>query len=211
MKKLLSLLICVILVVSVCCAFPLTASADDTLTVTDDYGHSVTLQIGQDVLYTVGLYAGSVDKIINAQAKLQYPAEKLDVDLFGDFDVDEDKDIVEVDYDAYMMPMIKKASLFINPDIDGDIFYNFSKASGVALFDSTDIVFFRARFKATAPGTANIATTIEYIVNTSDVKVYNNCVPDPTINPYYVTSLEAAQYIIGDVDNDWNVTIKDAA
>lgn len=208
MKKLLAVLICVVMVVSVCCAFPLTAQASDTLTITDDQGHSVTVKVGQDVLYTLCMYAGN-ESIINGQGTLYYTKELLDIDLYGDFDIDNQGN-VEIDYDAYMTPLIKNASLYINPGIDGFVYFNFSRTKAIAKFDSPDRVLLKARFKATAPGEAHIYTNIEYVVNTSDVKVYNDKVPNPDINPYTVPSLEAAQYIIGDADSNWDVNIKDA-
>lgn len=207
MKKVLSLIICVIMVVSVCCVVPFTAGAADTLTITDDSGHSVTVEVGQDVLYTLRLYAGS-KKLLNGQATLSYTAENLDVDLFGEYEVSK-TGAVELYYEDYMfVPEI--ASLVIaNPDIDGYIYFNFSREKGIVAFDNEQVLI-KARFKATAPGKATISTDIEYMVNADNVKVYGNSTPDQTINPYTVASLEAAQYIIGDADSDWNVSIKDA-
>ena len=208
MKKILSLLICAVMVVSVCCVFPFTASAEDTLTIMDDMGHTVTVPVGQDVLYTLCLYAGS-DKIINGQGTVRYTAENLDIDLYGDFGADKDGN-VDITYEDYMMPLVSNSSIFINPDIDGYIFFNFSKTRGIAAFNDDSLVLLKARVKATAPGTATISTGIEYIVNTQDVKVYSNSQPNTDINPYTKSSLEAAEYIIGDTDGNWQVNLIDA-
>ena len=211
MKKLISLLICVMMVISVCCVIPFSASAaDDTLTIMDDFGHTVSVKVGQDVLYTLCVNAGS-DTIISGQGTLRYTPETLDIDLFGEYDVDKNGN-VDLYYEDYMLPVVAEAgiSLVVNPEIDGFVYFNFSHHKGKFALDSDNSVLLKARFKATAPGEATISTGIEYLVNTADVKVFDNSVPNATVNPRVNTSLEAAQYLIGDVDDDWNVTIKDA-
>lgn len=211
MKKLLSLMLCIVMVVSVCCIFPLTASAADTLTVMDDMGHTISVKVGQDVLYTFYVYAGSA-KIMNGQGTLRYTAEKLDIDLFGEYKVDEDTKEVDLYYEDYMFPIVSPtpAQLVVNTAIDGYVYFNFSSHKGRFLLDSDDCVLVKARFRATAPGEATISTGLEYMVNSNDVRVYSNSVPDATINPRTNASLETAQYVIGDADGDWNVSIKDA-
>ncbi|MBQ3417932.1 MAG: hypothetical protein IJH32_08860 [Ruminococcus sp.] len=210
MKKLLSILICIVMVVCACCIVSFTASAEDTLTVMDDFGHTVSVKVGQDVLYTIYVNAGA-DKLVNTQGTLRYTPEALDVDLFGEYEVD-NKGNVELYYEDYMLPTVsnKGASVVVNPEIDGFVYFNFSKAKGIAALDKDNSVLLKARFKALAPGEATISTEIEYMVNTADVKIFDNGIPNDSVNPRVSTSLEAAQYIIGDVDDDWNVTIKDA-
>lgn len=209
MKKLLSLLLCAAMLISVCCVLPVTASAaGETLTVSDEYGNEITVKKGQDILYTVGLYAGP-DKIINGQGYIEYTKGSLGVDLYGDFSTDDDGNL-EVDFDAYSFPLVYKSSLFANPGIDGIIYFNFSAVKGIALFDDPSKVLMKFRFKALSSGTATIRTKMEYMMNTKDVKIFSDEGPDLTIKPYLKPSFEAASYIIGDSDSSWDVNIKDA-
>ena len=217
MNRIIALIICVIMVVSVCCVLPLSASAADTLTVSDGKGHSVTVAVGQDVLYTVCFYSGKTDtakkyQIINSEGYIQFTPDKLAVDLYGEFDFEDDE--LDITYNRYSFPLIGTYGLVSNPfpeNEPGMFYFNHSNPKTGPLFNNPDCILAKVRFKATAPGTAEIGTMIKIAQNNNSDIVINNNVPNADYNGYTVSSLEAAQYIIGDVDGDWDVTIKDAA
>ena len=208
MKKVLSVILCAALLLTLACAAGFSAGAASTLTVTDDSGNKVTVTEGQDVLYTLYLYAGT-EKILNGQGIISYPSDQLSVDLYGDISVNKSGEI-EIDPDPYSFPLVYKSSLIANPDIAGKVFFNFSAAKGIAKFDKDNCVLLKYRFKATGTGSASINTFMEYMINENNDKIFSNGEVNTAINPYTRATLEAASGIIGDVDGDWGVTIKDA-
>lgn len=203
MKRLLSIALSALMiltaVVSLC--VPAATAAGGKLTITADGMNAVTVDVGNEVLFTVGLYAGE-DRIINGQGYVHYDSDYLSLVRYGE---DADDGIA-----SYSFPARVSSSVVCNPDNTDYIYYNFSKANGYGVFNDPTQYFLRFRFCAIAAGTTDISSVIEYMVNYDEVHIYYKGEPNEDVKPYTVSSLEAATALIGDVDGDYEVTIMDA-
>lgn len=202
MKKTVSLILVLVMMFALAAAAAVPASAASVLTVKAGTS-SVTLNVGEEVLFTVCLYAGST-KVVNGQGYVTYNSEKLEIDTYGDY-VGSDQH-----WELYCFPLVKNSSLVCNTEHNDYIYYNFSKAKGITAFDSDDKVLFKMRFKAIGTGTVTLSNVIEFMVNEDEEKVYYETEPDADIAPYMTYVLEKGSYLVGDVNNDYAVDIKDA-
>lgn len=207
MKKLLCIVLSLLMIAAMTItAFSATADVAETgagvLKVTVNGKNPVNIEVGNEFIVRVGLYAGSL-KILNGQVHLDYDPAKLSLDPYYGPDDDE---MME----AYSFPAAIVPSVVINYDDPGIINYNFTKAKGIDVFDSTDKLFSRFRFKATAAGSTDIAHVIEYMINANNERIYYSGQPSTVINPYTAITIEAATACIGDANNDKEVTILDA-
>ena len=205
MKRLLCAVMALILVFT---AAVFTANADDgaddqnLLIVTVDGADPTPVEVGNEFIFFVGLDAGSV-KLLNGQARLYYDPEYLS---FVPHTAGED-DTVE----CYSFPpAVYSSSIVFNKENYGFLSYNFSRASGVRVFNDTKTLFVRFRFKATAPGHTDMSYVIQFMKNINEQCIYYDGEPDATINPQIAVTLDVSEGLIGDADGDGIVTIFDA-
>lgn len=204
MKRLMSVLLVLILVLGTVAGLSVSGSAaSGTLTVTASGGNSVTVAVGQEIVFTTCLYAGP-SAIVNAQGYVTYDASKLSTYAYG-----APRSSGGTYYTAYSFPNIEGVSVLSNSGNAGAIYFNFSDSQGVATFNSSGLVFCRYRFKATAAGSATITTTMEYMLNEDEEHVYYASVPSSSINPTLTSTVEAASYVYGDANGDYSVTVAD--
>ena len=201
-KKLLCLILALMLVaLSATVAVSAASDGEDVLVVTVNGANPMRIDVGNEFIVRVGLYAGS-SKIINGQCRVSYDSDYLSyVPVMG----------VREDEESYCFPgSICNSGIVMNSALNGTILYNFSRITGVAAFDDADKLFARFRFKAEAPGTVDITHLIEYMKDLGDHKIYYGCAPDPAIAPYTATTIEPSLGCVGDIDGDYSVTLLDA-
>ena len=209
MKKLLSITLALIMLVAVAVtAIPAGAEeiaptgTDNTLTVTVNGTTAANIKVGNEFIVRVGLNAGDV-KIMNGQVQLTYDSSKL---TFDPYYTDEMESVEEYCFPA----SIVDASIVMNYGVPNIISYNFTKAQGVALFNNTDKLFARFRFKATAPGTTEINHVIQYMINVNEERIYYKNEPVAEMAPVEAVTVESAVGCIGDIDGDGEISILDA-
>lgn len=209
MKKLLCVALSLLMIVmAAAISVPASAAdtAPDTLTVTVNGANPVDVKVGNEFLVFVGLYAGET-KILDGQVHMNFDPEVISFMPYT-ADAGEDND---PDVEHYCFPAsICNASLVMNYSTPGIINYNFTKANGIASFNTTTKRFARFRFKALAGGTADLQYIIQYMINTDEERIFYKNVPDPTINPYTEITVEPAIGCTGDADGDCELTVLDA-
>lgn len=200
MKKFLSIILILILAASVLILPTHADDTDDALIVTVNGANPTRIAVGNEFIIRVGLCA-SDKKLINGQAKMTYDESVVSfVPALGE----------EEDVESYCFPMtIYNAGLVLNAEWDGLIYYNFSRITGVSVFNNTDKLFAKFRFKATAAGETDITHIIEYMKDVDDRVIYYGCEPSPELKPYTAITLEPSYGCIGDADGDFNVTVMD--
>ena len=223
MKKLLSITLALIMLVAVALtAIPAGAEeiaptgTDNTLTVTVNGTTTANVKVGNEFIVRVGLNAGAV-KIMNGQAQLLYDASHIAFDphtvddpTFDPEDADEGE-VPDNDVIYYCYPSsIVNANIVMNYGVPNTISYNFTRATGVAVFNNTDKLFARFRFKATAPGTTDISHVIQYMINVDEQQIYYKDQPNAEINPVMAVTIEESEGCIGDIDGDGEISILDA-
>lgn len=215
MKKLLSLTLALVMLAAVIfTALPAGATgsggANDVLIVSANGTNPTAVEVGNEFIVRVGLYAGDV-KILNGQVHMTYDADHLSFVPYAVGGVDEDGDPIDPMVELYSFPKsICDAGIVLNYSDPGIVNYNFTLARGVAVFNNTDKLFARFRFKATKAGTTDITHLIQYMINTNEERIYYKDQPVEAIGPYTVITVEPSQGCVGDADGDHDVTILDA-
>ena len=208
MKKLLCLVLALTLMLTAVLSLTVSASDQvdsDHLVITVNGQDPVSVAVGNEFIFRVGLYAG-LSKILNGQVALEYDPDLLEIVRYEAADASGSYSM-----EAYCFPKsIYDASIVLNVDNLGEVNYNFTKAKGVAVFDDPRQLFAQFRFKATAPGTTDITHVIQYMTDTNDVRVFNKDLPNEDINPYTVITIEPSFGCVGDADGDYQITILDA-
>jgi len=204
MKKLLCLVLALALMMTAVLSLTTSAygAADGSrLVITANGQDAVSVAVGNEIVFRVGLYAGS-EKILNGQAALTYDPAFLEVVQYPAAD----------EMEAYSFPEeINNAGIVMNVENLGAVNYNFTKGKGgVGVFDDARRLFARFRFKVIAPGTTDITHIIQYMTDVNDVRVYYKDLPNEEVNPYTVLTIEPSYGRIGDADGDFEVTILDA-
>ena len=213
MKKLICIMLVLILAASafICCPVS-AAGSSGTLTVTDSGKTLVTVKVGSEFIYRVGINCG--DRLIySGQGYVTYNNKYLSVVEYGPADSKGN-----IDMDAYCFPTsIQNTSLVTNYFITANkIQYNYtSPKKGVAVFDDENAHYFKIRFKATAAGTVDINHVIQVLttkVNGSNLRIFTDGVANKQLDPvpFQVTSAEAPTALVGDADGDYEVTVMDA-
>lgn len=208
-------LLCAALILIMIAAMTVVAASADSapaetgasvLTVTANGANPVQVEVGNEFIVRVGLKA-SDEKILNGQIHMEYDPAYVAFDphmIYADYF---EEDAME----AYSFPSsIYTSGLVINYSNPGIINYNFTKARGVAVFNSTDALFARFRFKATAAGKTDITHIIQYMIDVNDQRIYYANEPCEGADPEMKITIEPAAACIGDADNDNEVTILDA-
>ena len=208
MKKLLCLALALILTLTAALSLTVSASdavEDNVLVITAPGQDPVTVDVGNEVIFRVGLNAGPT-KILDGQASVHYDPEYLEIVRYEIPDVDGDYCM-----EAYCFPRsIYNANPVLNVENPGEANYNFTRARGVDIFNDASQLFARLRFKAIAPGTTEITNIIQYMIDVEETRIYNKETPNPQVNPYTVQTIEPSLGCVGDADGDYDVTILDA-
>ncbi len=208
MKKILCVVLTMLFILPSVCSAVSAVEADtestavNTLIVTANGMNPVEIEVGNEFVYYVCLYAGDI-KIINGQVKLDYDSEFVSFvpHTAG----------INNDLESYCFPAaVNNAGVYMytkNPNV---INYNFSRIYGISAFNKPNQFFARFRFKATAPGTTDIAYTIQYMMNMDNISVYYDSVPNADILPHTDITIEPSAGCVGDADSDFEVSILDA-
>ena len=211
MKKIVSLVMVLVLVSSFVFSFPVSA-AKVTATITTGSGNSRTFEVGQEFVYTVGLYAGE-ELIANCQDIVEFDSDIVEiVDYYVEEEVDKEEYDVEDYHQTYSYPnFCSKVDVVSNiKAAPGLIKFNFTKAKGVAVFNDADKVFARFHFRVKAEGSATISNTVLYMQDKNSVNIYHNKTANETVAPYDKETLMLATIIKGDINLDGAVNAKDA-
>lgn len=208
MKKLLCVALTLMMLIMALTVVPVSADAgeDNTLIITANGENPVAVEVGNEIVFRVGLYAGSV-KILNGQVEMGYDADLLSYVPYEVYTPAYEEYSVE----GYSFPSsILNAGIVFNPDEAGAIKYNFTKAQGVAVFNDPSKLFARFRFKVLAPGTTDISHIIQYMVDMNEQNIYYKEVPSTVINPYMNITIVPSEGLVGDANGDYEVSILDA-
>lgn len=212
MKRLLCIFLALIITASAVACFGVSAAGADTLTVKDGGKTLATVKVGNEFIYRVGVNSG--DRMIySGQGYVKYDSAYVQVVEYGTADSSG-----EIDMDSYCFPeSIRKTSLVTNyTGIKDYIRYNYTKPkTGVGVFDSVSLPYFKIRFKATAPGVVEISHVFEIFTTRIDektVRIFTDGVPNEKLSPapYQQTAAEPAVALVGDADGDFDVTVMDA-
>ena len=123
MKKLFSLVLVLILVLSAICVVP--ASAEDATKLTVSTANLTGTKakkyaVGDEFVYFVGLNTGTKKQIGNGEGYIEYDSEYLElVDYAGDYDDSEEY--------AFAPAIRGLSTLISNTNVDGIIKYNFTR------------------------------------------------------------------------------------
>lgn len=212
MKKLICIMLVLILAAAafVCC--PVSAVGSGTLTVTDSGKPLVTVKVGSEFIYRVGINSGDY-LIYSGQGYVTYNNKYLSVVEYGPADSKGN-----IDMDAYCFPTsIQNTSLVTNYFLTANkIFYNYtSPKKGVAVFNDENAHYFKIRFKALAAGTVEVSHIMELLttkVNGENLRIFTDGAANRQLDPvpFQVTSAEAPTALVGDADGDYDVTVMDA-
>ena len=182
------------------------APADDILVVKVNGENATQVKVGNEFVVRVGLYAGEL-KILDGQVHVEYDAEKI---AFDPYEVSVDiNGTIATGIEYYSFPAKTRSSMVYNYSTEGVINYNFTNAYGISPFNDATKLFARFRFKALAAGEVDISHVIQYMVDSSETRVYYKSIPDATINPYMEFTIDPAEKYIGDADGDYEITIMD--
>ena len=208
MKKLLCLILALMMVLTAVLSLTVSATDEvegDYLIITADGQDPVAVEVGNEFIFRVGLYAGPT-KILDGQATIKYDSSLLEVVKYEVADKDGDYSM-----EAYCFPnSIYKTGPVMNVDNPGEVNYNFTKANGIAVFDDASQLFARFRFKAIAPGKTDLTNIIQYMIDVQEIRIYNKDLANPEVGPYMVQTIEPSLGCVGDADDDYQVTILDA-
>ena len=213
MKKLLSLaLVLVMLAAAVITSIPAGAEevaptgTDNILSVSVNGGAPTDVKVGNEFIVRIGINVGDA-MIMNGQVHMDY-----DCSLASFVPVTKYSEYYEADMvEAYCFPgSILRANVVMNYGAYNTVSYNFTKPDGVSVFNSTDKLFARFRFKAIAPGTMNITHTIQYMINVNEQRIFYKGQPVTEPAPVIVETIEPSEGCVGDIDGDGDITILDA-
>ena len=213
MKKLLSFILVIAVLISAVAVFSLNTAAASTgvLTVTSNGETLGTVEVGNEFIFRVSVNTSGYS-VNGGQGEIFTNPKYAKVVAYGETNPDG-----SVYMDSYAFPKrIRNSSLVTNYDAANNrILYNFSKGiSGVGAFDITDH-YFKLRFQAVAPGKVEIRhyfKSLSSVTNNRIVRLINDNKGNSQISPtpYSVLSIEAATALVGDADGDRNVTVMDA-
>ena len=204
MKKLISLSLALILIAALVFAVP--ASAADGLSVKADGKNAKTYNVGDELVYTVWLNAG--DKaILDGQVYVTYDPSYLEVVEYAETGKDPE------DY-SFPENIISTDSLTCNYGGEGIIKFNFSAANAIGVFKN-DAFFCQFRFKVKAAGTTDIVTTIEYMIDVDEARIYYGGKAGDGKSPSFKSDTSGVggatvKALVGDVNIDKNVNNRDA-
>lgn len=205
MKKIISILLVGLMVVSLSLASVESAFAVETTTITADDSAPVTVNVGDVVEYTYCLNA-SQNKIINGEARTLYTGECLEIiDEYAYDSVNE-----EYAHEPYMFPLYYSKNVIYNTGYNGQILYNFTTAKGACYFNSDDCIFIRVKFRVIGAGDAEIDTAIKYMQDTTGEKIFNNFVPSSSAVKTIGHVATGKTILIGDANSDKVFNITDA-
>ena len=204
MKKIISLCLVLVLAVAAIFVFP-TAAADDKLVVTADGKNAKTYYVGDEIVFFVGLNAGST-AILNGECYLYYDEAYLTPVAYEQPNFQNDPTI-----EGYSFPStIQKSSPVLNLDVPGKISYNFTATKKVGTFKDTSKLFARFRFKVKKSGSTDITHYIKHMVDANENRIYTGYEPNPAVAPVVETKTMLAHYWVGDIDGSGTVNAKDA-
>ncbi len=156
MKKLLSILLALVIVVSAFSTLSFAAfAADDVLKVTVN-GVTTEVPVGETFTYT---YAVSDMRLLNTEASVAYDSSKLSLYAVSD----EDEEAYEI-FLADTFPVVSPTAV-CNTDIADVIYYNFTSSGGYRFVGEQPIATFE--FTAISAGETEITTTVYEMVNSS--------------------------------------------
>ena len=210
MKRFISLMLALMMLVSAFAVFPLTASAaENTLTVTCRGQVLGEVEVGSEFIFRVKMSSAGY-RIYSGQAEVRYDSEHVQLVEHGTVSGG------SVNMNAYSFPArVRNASLYTSYfDTKNRVNYNFYRMTGIAAFDISE-EYLKLRFKAIAPGTTELRHYAEIFttyVDNKDVRLFyfdkgNDKLDDI---PYMVPSIEPALGLIGDADGDGTVGVTDA-
>lgn len=214
MKKLLCLALTLIMIAALTvAAVPAgaePASGDGVLIVTANGENATEVKVGNEFILRVGLNAGDV-KILNGQVHMEYDPDLVSFDPYKVSVSDGEGGMTDPEVELYSFPTsINNSGIVLNYSEEGVINYNFTRAHGVGVFNTTDKLFARFRFKATAAGTTDISHIIQYMINVNEERLYYQSVALEPVNPTTAVTIEPSNGCVGDADGDYDVTILDA-
>mgnify|MGYP002513990229 CR=1 FL=1 len=134
MKKLISLVLAMSIVMSVFMGLSFSVAAEDTADVLNVTVNGVTTQVPVGEKFTYH-YTLSDLKLMNTEARVNYDSSKLKVTVVDDTD--------EELYNAFLMqtfPVIYKGSLVYNTDLANKILYNFSFVKGFTFAENDALI-----------------------------------------------------------------------
>ena len=211
MKKLLSLIVALAVIVSAVAVFSVNASAaDNTLTITSNGEVLGEVEVGNQFIFHVALDSGGYSLNLG-EANIRYNDSYVKVVEHGTVNSSG-----KVNMNAYSFPVrIRNSNLITNYLGEKNlILYNFSKYSGVGVFTPEEH-YFKIRFQAIAPGTVEIRHYAKCFYAGeigSDIRlIYDdrgNAQLDPI--PYTVSSIEPAVGYVGDANGDHKLNVMDA-
>lgn len=220
MKKILSILLCLVILSGIFAVVGMPTSAEDgMLTVRLQDGSSIDVHVGQEFVVCTLLDAGP-SMIVNGQGKMEFDSTYVKVVPYGTISKTGKINIVHYSYPLLSdLDLIEEydvkneghstPSLITNLDRDDAIYYNFSSTSAILPFHNENRLLCRFRFKALAAGETDVNSVIEYMMNEDEVKVFSDEIPDDQLNPTLTVTAEAAAFLHGDADGDYEVTIRD--
>lgn len=211
MKKLLCVALSLMMLIMALTVVPVSASdtadGDNTLIITANGENPVAVEVGNEIVFRVGLYAGE-EKILNGQVNMDFDTNCLayiEHKVYSPIYESE-----EPEGYCFAPSIVGKGGVVFNPEEPGHIKYNFTNAHGVAVFNDASKLFARFRFKVLAPGKADISHIIQYMSNTSEQNVYYKSEPSDVIKPYMNITIEPSEGCMGDANGDYDVNILDA-
>lgn len=203
MKKLLSFCLVLALLTAVVFTVPGSA-ADDVLTVTANGENPRSYQVGDEIVFFVGLDTGSAE-ILNGQGYVTYDTEHLEL-------VEHKATVLKkTNMQAYSFPIeIYLGNLIFNPGTPGLIRYNFSSSEGVGTFTSFDQHFVRFHFRVKAAGTADISNTISVMCDYDENYIYHFDAVVEGVQAAFESRTMLATVTAGDLNSDGAVNLRDA-
>ena len=207
MKKLLCLCIVLVMIMAMVFAVPVAADAT-TLTVTANGINPRVYNVGDEIVFFVGLNAGAKD-VLNGQAYVEYDSKLLKaVNFEADFPSDKDDDPCAETYS--FAKKIAKSNCVLNLENPGIVRYNFTAANGVGLFQDTEKLYVRFHFKVLAAGTTDISHYIEFMCDTDEGYIYYNGVADSKVKPTFESKTYPALVNVGDIDGNGSIISADS-
>ena len=205
MKKLFCLILSALILISAISAAAVSAGAASAgkLIITDEGRKLGEVEVGNEFIFSVGISTGD-RPLINGQGTVSFDSSYVAYVDYGD-----------PDRDSYSFPeKIINTGLVTNYTSAG-IYYNFSKYSGIEGFSSTKEHYFKARFKALAPGTTEIRHIMEVMTardGSDTVRLFYKGKANEQIDPipYSISSIEASTAYIGDANGDYEISVLDA-
>lgn len=212
MKKILSFMLIIAVLIAACSVFTVNAAANDTLTVTSRGQVLGEVKVGNEFIYHVALDSAGYS-VNTCEAELRCDSKYVELVEYGPV-----KTGGAVNMDAYCFPKrIRNCALVSNYKADYDtVKYNFSKGSnGIGTFTPEDH-YFKIRLKAIAPGTVEIRhyitkmTTLVPPLNLVQLIRFDAGNKDLDPVPYSVSGIESAVAYIGDANGDYKLSVLDA-